>query len=105
MRGLPAESRDALARILLELAGEDPSVAQLSADEEESLKASLLEAERGEFATDDEIKAIWAKHGLWRLRHAPAPAAGSDVLHCYTVISITPSGRIGAISCDCEARN
>jgi predicted transcriptional regulator len=64
MRGLPAETQDALARILLELAGEDPSIMQLSADDEESLRASLLEAERGEFATDEEIRAIWAKHGL-----------------------------------------
>jgi predicted transcriptional regulator len=64
MRGLPPETQDALARILLELAGGDPSMVQLSADDEESLKASLLEAERGEFATDDEIKAIWAKHVL-----------------------------------------
>ncbi len=29
-----------------------------------SFEASLTEAERGEFATDDEIRAIWAKHGL-----------------------------------------
>ena len=64
MRGLPAETQDALARILLEFAGEDPSIVQLSADDEESLRASLLEAERGEFATDEEIRAIWAKHGL-----------------------------------------
>ena len=64
MRGLPAETQDALARILLELAEGDPSIVQLSADDEESLRASLLEAERGEFATDEEIRAIWAKHGL-----------------------------------------
>jgi hypothetical protein len=42
MRGLPAETQDALARILLELAGGDPSTAQLSADDEGSLKASLV---------------------------------------------------------------
>ena len=64
MRGLPAETQDALARILLEFAGEDPSIVQVSADDEESLRASLLEAGRGEFATDEEIRAIWAKHGL-----------------------------------------
>jgi hypothetical protein len=63
LRGLPPETQDALARIL-QLAGDDPSIVRLSADEEESLKTSLSEAERGEFATDDEIRAIWAKHGL-----------------------------------------
>ena len=64
LRGLPPETQDALARILLQLAGDDLSIVRLSADEEESLKTSLSEAERGEFATDDEIRAIWAKHGL-----------------------------------------
>jgi hypothetical protein len=64
LRGLPPEAQDALARILLQLAGDDPSIVRLSADEEESFKTSLLEAERGEFATDDEIRAIWAKRGL-----------------------------------------
>ena len=64
LRGLPPETQDALARILLQLTGDDPSIVRLSAEEEEFFKASLLEAERGEFATDDEIRAIWAKHGL-----------------------------------------
>ena len=64
LRGLPPETQDALARILLQLTGDDPSIVRLSAEEEEFFKTSLLEAERGEFATDDEIRAIWAKHGL-----------------------------------------
>ncbi len=64
LRGLPPEAQDALARILLQLAGDDPSIVRLNAEEQESFKTSLLEAERGEFATDDEITAIWAKHGL-----------------------------------------
>jgi hypothetical protein len=64
LRGLPPETQDALARILLQLAGDDPSIVRLSGEEEESFNTPLLEAERGEFATDDEIRAIWAKHGL-----------------------------------------
>jgi hypothetical protein len=64
LRGLSPETQDALARILLQLAGDDTSVVRLSAEEEESFKASFLEADRGEFATDNEIKAIWAKHRL-----------------------------------------
>jgi hypothetical protein len=62
--GLPPETQDALARILLQLAGDDQSGVWLSADEEASFEASLAQAERREFATDDQIKAIWAKHGL-----------------------------------------
>ena len=64
MRGLPPEAQDALARILLQLAGDDLSMVRPSADEEASFKTSLLEAERGEFATDDQIRAVWSKHGL-----------------------------------------
>ena len=64
LRGLTPETQDALARILLQLAGDDQSIVRLSAEEEASFEASLAQAERREFATDDQIKAIWAKHGL-----------------------------------------
>jgi hypothetical protein len=64
LRGLTPETQDALARILLQLAGEDLTIVRLSADEEASFEISFSQAERGEFATDDEIRAIWAKHGL-----------------------------------------
>jgi hypothetical protein len=64
LRGLPPETQDDLARVLLQLAGEDQPVIQLSAEEEASLEESLAQAERGEFATDEQVRAIWAKHGL-----------------------------------------
>jgi hypothetical protein len=64
LRGLTPETQGALARILLQWAGDDPTIVQLSADEEASFEISLAQAERGEFATDDEISAVWAKHGL-----------------------------------------
>lgn len=63
-RALPAEMQDDLARVLLQLAGEDLPVLQLSAAEEASFDESLAQADRGEFATDEEVRAIWAKHGL-----------------------------------------
>jgi hypothetical protein len=64
VRGLPAEMQDDLARILLQLAEKDLPVLQLSPEEEASLDESLAQAERGEFATDEQVRAIWAKHGL-----------------------------------------
>ena len=64
VRTLPPETQDDLARVLLQLAGEDQPVVQLSAEEEASFDASLAQAERGEFATDEQVRAIWAKHGL-----------------------------------------
>jgi len=64
VRGLPPEMQDDLARLLLQLAGEDQPVLQLSAEEAASFDESLAQADRGEFATDEQVRAIWAKHGL-----------------------------------------
>jgi hypothetical protein len=64
VRGLPPEVQDDLARILLQLAGKDQPVVQLAADEEASLAESLAQAGRGEFATDEQVRAIWAKYDL-----------------------------------------
>ena len=55
--------QDELAVILLQFAGVEQSPIPLTAEEEADLDASLAEAERGEFATDDEVRAIWAKYG------------------------------------------
>lgn len=56
--------QDELARVLLQLAGSDQPLVPLTPEEDAALDQSLAEAERGEFATDAEIRAIWAKHGL-----------------------------------------
>jgi hypothetical protein len=64
VRGLSAEMQDDLARMLLLLAGEDQPVLQLSAEEAASFDESLAQADRGEVATDEQVRAIWAKHGL-----------------------------------------
>ncbi|MGQ0444044.1 MAG: hypothetical protein ACT4O2_02685 [Beijerinckiaceae bacterium] len=63
-RGMSPEKQDELARMLLQFAGEDQPMIQLTAEEESSFEVSLAQAERGEFATADEVRAIWAKHGL-----------------------------------------
>jgi predicted transcriptional regulator len=64
VRGLPPEVQDDLARILLQLAGKEQLVIQLSDAEETSLAESLAQADRGEFATDEQVRAIWAKYDL-----------------------------------------
>ena len=64
VRDLPPEVQDDLARILLQLAGKDQPVIQLTADEEASFAESLAQADRGEFATDEQVRAIWAKYDL-----------------------------------------
>ena len=64
VRGLPVEMQDDLARMLLQLVGEDQPALQMSAEQEASFDESLGQADRGEFATDEQVRAIWAKHGL-----------------------------------------
>jgi predicted transcriptional regulator len=60
---LPDEMQDELAAILLQFAGIEQSSIPLTAAEETDLDASLAEAVRGDFATDEEVRAIWAKYG------------------------------------------
>lgn len=61
---LPDEAQDDLARILLQLAGLDQPPHELTPEEAADLDASLDEAAKSEFATDEEVRAVWAKHGL-----------------------------------------
>jgi hypothetical protein len=64
VRGLPPDVQDDLARILLQLAGSDAEPVPLSAEERTAIARSKAAAERGEFATDEQVRATWAKHGL-----------------------------------------
>lgn len=64
VRELPAEAQDALANLLLQFAGIEQSPLELSLEEAASFEESLAQAGRGEFATDEEVRAIWAKHGM-----------------------------------------
>jgi len=64
VRALPPEVQDDLARILLQFAGEEQPAIQLTVEEESSFEESLAQEDRGEFATDEQVRAIWAKHGL-----------------------------------------
>ena len=56
--------QDDLARVLLQLTVEEQPVYQLTPEEEADLDEADAEIARGEFATDDQVRAVWAKHGL-----------------------------------------
>ena len=61
----PAKTQDDIASIiLLLLNSKDGSPVALTHEESEALAASEREASLGQFATDEEVRAIWAKHGL-----------------------------------------
>jgi len=63
-RALPEDAQDEIARVVLQLTGQDhQSVHTLTEVERRSIDASKAAASRGEFATDEEVAAVWAKHG------------------------------------------
>jgi hypothetical protein len=61
---LPDAEQDDLARVMLQLAGVDQPPLQLTAEEEADLAEADAEIARGELATVQEVRAVWAKHGL-----------------------------------------
>ncbi len=61
-RNLPPDAQDEIARLVLQLAGnEEPPIA-LTADERAAIALSKEAAARGEFATDEQVRAAWTKH-------------------------------------------
>jgi hypothetical protein len=65
VRMLSPGEQDDIARIILQLAGqEDAAPADLSPDERDAIKKSKAAAVRGEFASEEQVRAVWAKHGL-----------------------------------------
>lgn len=65
VRNLPPDEQDQIAQAMLRLTGanEEPPVT-LTADERGAIAASKAAAARGEFASDDQVRNTWAKHGL-----------------------------------------
>ena len=61
---LPKGRQDELARMLIDVAASDLSPYQLTADEATQIDEALAQAERGDFASDTEIAAVWKRFGL-----------------------------------------
>jgi predicted transcriptional regulator len=59
----PDDVQDELAHMLLQCIGAESPPYELTPEEAADVAASMAEAARGEFATDDEVRAMWAKHG------------------------------------------
>jgi predicted transcriptional regulator len=65
IRQLPPEEQDDIARTILALVGSDEEgPVALTADERAAIARSKAEAARGEFASDEDVRAVWAKYGL-----------------------------------------
>ena len=65
VRRLDPASQDDIARVMKMLAGDDQGdVVTLSPDERAAIAKSKAEVARGDFATDEQVQAVWAKYGL-----------------------------------------
>jgi hypothetical protein len=65
-RNLPPDAQDDIARVVFQLLGtgdEAPPV-QLTPEERTAIAASKAAAARGDFASDEQVRAVWAKHKL-----------------------------------------
>lgn len=64
-RRLPPAVQDDIASVVLRLVGvDDEAPVPLTDEERAALADSKAAAARGEFATDEQVRASWAKHGL-----------------------------------------
>lgn len=66
VRNLPNAAQDAIAYVVLRLAADEDEEGPivLSQQERAAVARSKAAAARGEFATDEQVRAAWAKHGL-----------------------------------------
>ena len=62
LRALPQERQDELAEVILDLA--DEAHYTLTAAQIAEVKAAMDEADRGDFATESELAALWKKFRL-----------------------------------------
>lgn len=59
---LPAEKQDEMAEIMLKLVNLNEPVHHLTPEEAASFATSLAQAERREFASDDDVQAVFSKY-------------------------------------------
>lgn len=67
-RVLSSDAQDDIARVVLRLVGkdDDTSPVTLTAEERTAIAASKDAAARGDVATDEQVRDVWAKH---RFKH------------------------------------
>jgi len=61
---LPEGRQDELARMLIDVAADDLHPYQLTNDELAAVEEGLAQAKRGEFASDEQVAAMWKRWGL-----------------------------------------
>ena len=61
---LPEEKQETLARAILDYASHDDDVYHLTDEECADVRAGLAEIERGEIATEAEVRAVYKRIGI-----------------------------------------
>jgi hypothetical protein len=60
---LPADRQDMIGALLLDIAETDSRKYTLTPEQLSELELSIAQADRGEFATEAEVEAMWKKFG------------------------------------------
>ena len=63
-RELPDDDQDSVAIMLLSMTSEDPQIDPIDDATRAAIVEGLPQARRGEFVPDEEIEALWRRHGL-----------------------------------------
>lgn len=63
-RRLPPDMQDDLDRMVLSFVGGEPELVELTPGDVEAVRRSREEFARGDVASDEQVRAVWAKHGL-----------------------------------------
>lgn len=64
IRDLPFDQQDELARLILRLVDAQPEPISLTPEEKAVIATSKAAALKGEFASDEDVRAVWAGYGL-----------------------------------------
>ncbi|HSI39600.1 MAG TPA: hypothetical protein VLA00_03530 [Xanthobacteraceae bacterium] len=66
LRALPADRQEELARMLIEVADDEARVYELTPEQEAEVEQAMQEIREGrmEYASDEEVAALWKSFGL-----------------------------------------
>lgn len=64
LHDLPEDRQETIARAILDYASDDEDIYRLTSDERREVRAGLAEIERGQIASDEEVRAVYRRIGL-----------------------------------------
>jgi hypothetical protein len=64
VRDLPVDEQNRAGELLLSLADQAKRRGRLTPEQIEDVRLAIAEADRGDFASDEEMAALWKKCGL-----------------------------------------